>query len=330
MPNKRVRLQVTLVGLIVHVVHAGTDEVTILLPDAREGDHEDSLYQHDGTIGMPHAGHLTITRATAVFGEGQPPVSIGSAGAAGFDVTAAYPLDRDIIDFGVPYTPSPRAGGEKEISLPDTVDFASKIELIDGLFDARPTADTLLSRIALYGGTFSENEPRIPGTMPGTLMDDPCALGDYSLPSSITWQWEGDWDDSDAGIAVGIRKFDDDEAAMRTLVRLRPVFTDGDPTGTIQLTITNVCGDDPLRRLRLAVQDVLTVDMDFKWNYKLFRPKPGRDGKPRDWSDVLANAMLPAPRFDPKLGFVDSGGCGGMKVTTSYASSAERRSVALR
>ncbi|HEU4557277.1 MAG TPA: hypothetical protein VFS20_05485 [Longimicrobium sp.] len=289
-------LQVDFSGLCLYVHDATSEKVAVLMPDARrlppKGPHP------DGTFGIPHAGYFRFSLADACRpsdlgtaipqgDDDRPPyevVHLFKGRVLGFEITG----DADPITFEpeVPdlkrFAPNPGSGGTEPL-----------LQLDDGLFTSAPPA-TLLMRTVLQGGAITGENVRENWFFPTVLN---CGEETYRDVFASVVRWTRPVD----SVVVTVSTFD---GTSVTRIPLTPA------TGSniVRLKVANLCATNPMEWNELGLRAADTDDVDFKWLYRLLKPRSGT------WASVLKGNHLPHPHLppNPPAGVED---CLGMQTT---------------
>ncbi|HEX8320418.1 hypothetical protein [Longimicrobium sp.] len=257
-------LRVEFAGPCLFVVHtdstvtpAVTQEVTVLMPDARASKHPSPPKHLDEDDAQPHIGFLRLDlaqldrRFPRRTGKDDPKYEL------------VHRFDRQVVEFaGVEAEP---IHDLPELAYPDFARIAPKgqkfaVELLDNVLEAAPPP-ALLMRAKLRGGRF-ESSPRRKWVIPPILNTNGNEYqGDFG--SDICWIRHIDED------CLTIRITDFDGSNIEAEFDLGP-FAAGEE---VTVVMGNLCCDNPLGWNNIARPDVPDVDDDFKWLYRLLRTK---------------------------------------------------------
>jgi hypothetical protein len=258
-PMAEFELRVKFTGLNLFLAHKDLVQVAVLQPDAQDG--ADMAHQ-DGSNGVPHVGFLKFDLAN---------LEPGTAGDI-LQGQGVFRFKQQTLDFGL--------GDDGAISvtdfpLPDFALFAPKLTVRTDLFSASPSP--LLTQVILRSGGFKDPGGDTTRAMPQLLNPSPAAY-EKQFPNDVTWIRTV----KDDHVTLTIRSFAGADVAKITL---KPV------AGVVELTIANLCSDNPLQWEEFGFDQVASDDEDFKWLYRLLEHPDGTFKK------VLLGSPFPIPRL---------------------------------
>jgi hypothetical protein len=268
-------LQVDFSGLCVYVEHETIPQVAILLPDAREllpakGPHQ------DGTLGQAHVGYLRFNLADC--GIAVPP---GLSQSPYYEVVHRF--DRDLLEFVVTGTDQPLTVNPMvprfEGFAPDRA-LGGKASLLvpaDGVFTSTPPVE-LLMRTVLTGGTLAGNQAREDWFFVN-LFDSGQRAYRGIFSNVVTWTRRVE------SVSLRLTNFE----GLRPAVEIPLNPASAGPDAVVRVKVANFCATNPLEWEELGLRQVGQDDEDFKWLYRLLKPRTGT------WDDLLKGQRLPIP-----------------------------------
>jgi hypothetical protein len=292
-------LEVDFSGLCLYVVDPETQHVGVLMPDCRMRTHHEVMSHKDETPAVPHVGYVRMNLADLGVRLSPPAATRDAPGEPRYELVHRF--DQQILQFvgEAEAEPVTRAG----MQIPDFQRFAPGLELIPDLFTTEPPA-ILLMRTILDGGTLTARTlSQSPPTWSFSKLFDPTAAQQYGgqFASFATWtrRFEGDT------LTVRITNFAGEAEAEFTL---GPV-PEG---GTLHLDMGNLCAENPLEWSDLETRKVRGNDEDFKWLYRLLRPRTGT------YDDLLLKTTFPIPERKGLGGETGDDDCMGGTITASF------------
>lgn len=268
-------LHVEFAGLCMYVRHEDGTRVAVLMPDARSGSnpkrkHLDELLNEKAE---PHVGYVRLNAANLPERLPHP-----SKPADDPLYELIHRLDGEVLVFDDAFEPGPMI---TSLVVPEFDQFAPDLELLPDLFDNQPPP-ALLMRAILNGGTLrSALTPERWEIPPHLNPDQPPMMGQFA--SSVTWTREV------KGGSTTLRITDFAGNTQRQFF-LAPVEGESE----LHLKVANLCAHNPLEWDEMPLREVMGDDVDFKWLYRLYRP---RDGK--TYKEVLGGQALPIPKRIP-------------------------------
>jgi hypothetical protein len=267
-----IEVRVMFSGIVLTVLHPGTQETAVLMPDCRS-----ELEHVDGTTGEPHIGYLRFNLADhADITDGFPR---GDHDAPSYEVV--HQLDGEELVFDVQPEEWDLASAQKHFFRATPAIFneiAPGLQPKGQIFSARP-GKGLLFRTLLSGGEFTgENIGATQWIFPSTLFSPvrKASVLRYVDAFAMRETWVRRLNRADLPIRL-VRLDNESE----TLIRLRP-----GSDNVITLKLGNLCAHNVLEwswfNRRFAAED-----LDFKWYYRLLDLDP----------DVLVGSELPYPRL---------------------------------
>ena len=250
-------LQVEFAGLCLYVVNPDNRRVAVLMPDARRRPGHDPAHHFDDKPAVPHVGYIRFNLANLAIYAPPVPAGVDRMHREGPEYELLHRFDRQILDFDGAFQPE---GVEGELEVPSFDAFAPDLELVPGLFTARPP-DVLLMRTVLEGGRLSGSlMPREQWIFPTHLHPEGKGHGG-TFASSATWTRRVEAE----SVTLRITDF---AGVVQASFPLRPAT----PGGTVSVKVANLCADNPLEWEELNIRKVIGPDLDFKWLYRLFEP----------------------------------------------------------
>lgn len=291
-------LQVDFSGLCLYVHDASTERVAVLMPDGRRLPPKDA--HPDGTFGVPHAGYFRFSLANfPALPDGATPLPQGDDNRPPYEVVHLF--NRQVLGFEVTgaadpitfapmvplleaFAPNPGTGGGPLLEVDNT------------LFDAAPPA-TLLARTILEGGAVTGENVKENWFFPSILNP---GMQAYQTTFANVVRWTRTVD----SVAVTVRGFEPSSPVTR--IPLAPAAG----SSLVRIKVANLCATNPLEWDELGIRAADHDDVDFKWLYRLLKPRSGT------WADVLKGNRLPIPHLpaDHAEGVED---CLGMQTTGS-------------
>jgi hypothetical protein len=258
-------LQVTLTGLNLILVHIDGQRAAVLQPDCRDGV---KTAHEDGSIGVPHIGYLSFNTAYL------EPRTSGDVLAGEF----VYRFEKETLDFGLGNT-GPITVPD-DFPFPDFGKFAPKLELLPDLLPPKPQTPLLMYAI-LESGIFVDTMGDTTRAIP-QVFDLPPNKYERNFPNAITWTRKV----AEEVLAITLRGFTaESNAEPKAKITLKPI------DGIIQVTIANVCSENPLAWADYGDAGKAKDDEDFKWLYRLLRHPDGT------FREKLYGSPFPIPRL---------------------------------
>jgi len=262
-------VDIELSGIGLYLWDAERTKVTLVLPDGRDNGKESKHL--DGTRAVPHAGYLRFDLRNL-----NPELKglnvARRVGSPAWEVV--YRFHHEEIRLGLPEADGSIRG---DLVVPDFSDFAPLLEPIPNLLAPVPP-NMVLMRTELIGGEFT------------TILDTgsweiPRHLADGARPKAQRFGSEVHWTRTLKGDCLDLRvvPFADQDEAVD--IRLYPILEENASIPSIQLKIANLC-ENPLEWTELGESDVTTPDDDFRWLYRLLRPRPRTDPRFRNLCPV--------------------------------------------
>lgn len=269
-------LEVDFSGLCLFVEEdPGRERVAILMPDGRRRESDDPPHHLDGREADPHVGFVRFNLANLVeFAQAVPPIPEGvdtDAYRGRPEYELLHRFDRQVLEFDGDFETEPMSLG---LDVPRFEDFAPHLELLPGLFTGSP--DVLLMRTILAGGSLAVSRERERFVVPTPFDEDEDHTGLFASAVRWTRRVRGDQ------VTVRITGLD---GAGQAAFTLRPAAGGG----TVTLKVANLCAHNPLDWRELTSREANGPDLDFKWLYRLFRPREGT------WDELLQGTELPVP-----------------------------------
>lgn len=293
-------LEVDFSGLCLYVVDPDTGQVAVLMPDCRKRTHGASPFHADEDRAKLHVGYVRINLAD--LGVPLTPPASTSDPAEEPRYELVHRFDRQRLQFVG--EAAPEAVTRTGMDIPDFGRFAPGVELIDGLFSDSPP-DILLMRSVLNGGTLEAR----------TLADTPPAWTFSRLLNPDGEPYGGTF----ASFATWKREF------QGNTLKLRITDFAGNPEaeftlgpvpegGTLHLDVANLCEENPLEWSDLKTRKVLGDDKDFKWLYRLLKPRTGT------FKDIVSPAdPFPIPARPAVAGETGDDDCMGGTMTARFS-----------
>lgn len=254
-------LDVDFSGLCMYVADPDTGHVAVLMPDCRMRTHGASPFHEDEHEAKLHVGYVRINLSDLGVPLTPPAATSDPAGEPRYELVHRF--DRQRLQFVGEVEPG--AVTRTGMEIPDFDRFAPDVELIDGLFSDAPP-DILLMRSVLNGGTLEaktlSKDPPVWNFTNQLNPDGPPYGGQFASFATWTRQFQGNT------LTLRITDFAGNPEAE---FALGPV-PEG---GTLHLDVANLCAENPLEWSDMRTRQVLGDDEDFKWLYRLLKPRTG-------------------------------------------------------
>lgn len=282
-------LEVSFEGLCLYVLHPDGGRAAVIMPDARlrENDVVPRFHLGNKEKAEPHVGYVRFNLANlAELPALDPPLPEGvdRKFRDGPEYEVVHRFDHQVLHLGG----IEPAAMKVDLAVPDFRELAKDLELRPELFQAEQDDRVVLFRTVLEGGELTsvrsvkgdeqDNNERQQWEFqqPFGAPDD--YVGEFD--TSVVWRREV------AADAVPVR-ITDLAGNVQAAFWLRPT----QPGGTVALKVANLCAVNPLEWEEMEARKPSTEDKDFKWLYRLFRPKDGVS-----WEEYLEDKELPAPK----------------------------------
>jgi len=263
-------LEIEFSGLCLYVVEPGGQQVTVLMPDARER-YNPNPFHADDTDAVPHVGYLRCNAAD--LGLSVPGGEDG--GAPRYEVVHRF--HRQEVNFGNTFSATSMVN---QLKFPHFDQFAPGLDLLPGLSGSTPP-DILLMRLVLTGGTFASTEEEPVWEIPSSLNG---GGSPYSGQFASFAVWTRQVNASD--VTLNITDFD---GTPQTSLTLSPA------DGTrVRLKMSNLCAENPLEWDDLPIRQVTGPDNDFRWLYRLLTASTDPDVETLLQNEELLPVPLPA------------------------------------
>jgi hypothetical protein len=257
-------LQVDFSGLCLYVVDSAQGRVGVAMPDAR-GRTAGSTRHEDNTLGKRHVGYVRFDLANAG-------IAAPAGGGRAPHYEGIHLFDREELVFVINGDPTPLTANlavpECEKIAPDGA--ASALAPVDNLFSG-PIPPQLLMRTVLHGGEVT-GTPVETWRFPSLWSPGQPAY-EAEFASVVTWKRRVE------SVALQIRPLGGGTAVN---IPLTPP--------QVNVKVANFCETNPLEWKDLGLRAVDGDDEDFKWLYRLLKPRDGRT-----WPQKLQLHRFPIP-----------------------------------
>lgn len=261
-------LRVNFTGLALYLVKGDATRMTVVHPDARQqpdaaGAAGAAGMQHlDGEPAAAHVGYLLFDVAQLHVGNS----GRGDANApASFSAQVVHRFVREELRIGTIDDGTPIEG---DFVLPDFGVFAPVLEPSPSVL-ASPPGPEVVMRCSIAGGSLAQADDALDRQMTRTLPSSTSSGIRQSGVFAHTVVWSRPM--TGTGVVLTLSRFDGSGSES---IPLRPV-PDGNGDPVIELTIANLCSDNPLEWNDYPVPPQPAPDPDFKWLAKLFHNKSG-------------------------------------------------------
>jgi len=245
-------LRIEFSGLCLFVVDNESQQVGILMPDARRTPSMEAMQHIDGSDAVPHAGYLRFDLGDM---EGAK-VPRGSNTISGPRYEAVHRFNCEELDLGLGNAESDVDASE--LTFPDFGEIDNTLKLKPGMFGGSPPKE-LLMRTKLTGGKFTTHSGGSNWTFPD-IVNRQGNLYQGQFANYATWTGKI----NAPSVTLTITPFGNGVAP--TSLTLRPK----EKGGVVLLKVVNLCAENPLEWDALKIRTIEgEEDADFKWLYDL-------------------------------------------------------------